>query len=153
LLLPCIAEPRERNDPRVADAVVGHALGDVKGTGEIGRNPWMTIDDVATDDDQMHDGKDASLPEIVDLEIFVVGEEPSDALVAAPEMDRHLRCDEGVDLAADQHLLIGLVTGGIFEPQPSRRLERDVLGTGQHPGHLAVRYPEKLFENALHPYA
>src|SRR5262249_4484141 len=62
-------------------------------------------------------------------------------------------CDEGVDLAADQHLLIGLVTGGVFEPQPSRRLERDVLGPGQHPGHLAVRYPEKLFENALHPYA
>src|SRR4051812_34859558 len=68
-------------------------------------------------------------------------------------MGRHLWRDDGVDLAADQHLLIGLVTGGIFDPQAGWRRERDILGPGQHPGDLAVRHPEELLENPLHPYA
>src|SRR5713226_2293548 len=66
-------------------------------------NQWMALVDVISNDDQVHDRKDASAPEIVSFNFPVVGKQPPHLRRAVDERLWHARAEQGVDFAPLQH--------------------------------------------------
>src|SRR5213593_3294818 len=74
LFVPCMRKPSQRDDPRVDYTLIGHLLGLLESLDQTGRCPGILIDDLLLDHRHMHDGEDAGLLEVLELDFFVVRE-------------------------------------------------------------------------------
>src|SRR5262249_32186379 len=90
LLLPALAVPSERDDARILHPLHGERLRFVEGLVQVDRHPWMPLDDLPLDTDDVHDRENTGPAMEGDLLLLVVRKQPPHPLIAAGHPSAHL---------------------------------------------------------------
>src|SRR5215471_12975520 len=81
LLLPFLAVPGERDDARILHSLHGKRLGLVERLIQVDRYPWMSLDDLLLDGDDVHDRENAGPAVEGDLLLLVIRKQPPHPLI------------------------------------------------------------------------
>src|SRR5262245_31711925 len=99
----------------------------------------MTLGKATSYTHQVHDGKDALAPVIVERNFDRIVEQPSDVGVAARMTRWGAWRNDRVDLASHQQAAQGSARRGLLQSHRLREHQRDLLG------------PARFFQSAAHP--